>query len=116
LADWQTMQPSLELAVTHTLPDADGHDLRPVPASNDLLLTTGADVFLFDRDAEKFRRHPSVGTLAKVKAIDVCPESERIVYSTWGPEIKLLAPDARVMLKGQIVYKVRWFDGADGAK
>ncbi len=41
--------PSLTLESSHALPDPDGHDLRPLPASNDLLLTTGSGVFLFDR-------------------------------------------------------------------
>jgi len=113
LADWKTPTPALTLKATHHLPNDDGHDLRPVPGSADLLLTTKDGVWLFDRDAGQFRPHPSAGKMAEVKAIDVDPATGRIVYSTWGPAVKLLGPETVIALKGNTVYKVRWF-GADG--
>ncbi|MEC8493616.1 MAG: DUF6528 family protein, partial [Planctomycetota bacterium] len=50
--------------------DADGHDLRPVPRSAELIVTTRAHVWLFDRDHERFRLHPDLGGLDHVKSVD----------------------------------------------
>lgn len=114
LKDWKTTNPSLELQNTYSLPDADGHDLRSVPGSSDLLVTTEKSVLLFDWDQATFRPHPVVGKLENVKAIDIHPTSGRIVYSKWGPKITLVGPDAEIEVKGNTVYKVRWF--TEGSK
>lgn len=113
LKDWQTAKPALELQKTIALPDNDGHDLRPVPStkdkpSNDLLVTTEHHVWLFDRETEKFRKHPVVGELAKIKAIDIHPTTGRIVYSLWGQKFSLAEPAAEIATKGNTIYKVRW--------
>ncbi len=109
LKDWSTATPSLTRMATHHLPDPDGHDLRPVPGSDDLLVTTDKTVQLFDRGTARFRPHPAAGRLEHVKAVDVHPTTGRVVYSTWGQKVLLLGPEAEVPLRGSTVYKVRWF-------
>lgn len=109
LTDWETATPSLKLKGTHPLPDADGHDLRPMPASVDLLLTTEHGVYLFDRDQTTFRPHPILKDLAKVKSVDIHPVTRRIVISTWGPTLRLFAPEDTITLKDFRPYKARWF-------
>ena len=108
LADWDTATPSLKLKGSHKLPDADGHDLRPVPASADLLLTTEHGVHLFDRDQVTFRPHPVLKDLAKVKSADVHPVTQRIVLSTWGATLRLFAPEGKISFHDARPYKARW--------
>jgi|UniRef100_UPI0037852619 hypothetical protein len=108
LADWDTATPSLKLKSSHKLPDADGHDLRPVPASADLLLTTEHGVHLFDRDQATFRPHPVLKDLAKVKSVDVHPVTQRIVLSTWGATLRLFAPEGKITFDDARPYKARW--------
>ncbi|MFN0079851.1 MAG: DUF6528 family protein [Prosthecobacter sp.] len=108
LADWETAAPSLKLKTTHKLPDDDGHDLRPVPASADLLLTTSNGVHLFDRDQLTFRPHPTLKDLAYVKSVDVHPVTQRIVLSTWGATLRLFSPEDTITFKDARPYKARW--------
>ena len=108
LVGWDTASPSLQLKSTHKLPDADGHDLRPVPASADLLLTTEHGVHLFDRDRSSFRPHPTLKDHAKVKSVDVHPVTQRIVLSTWGATLRLFAPEGTITFKDARPYKARW--------
>jgi hypothetical protein len=108
LANWDTDTPSLTLVHSHPLPDPDGHDLRPLPASSELLLTTGSGVFLFDRDQATFRPHPLVANEAKVKSVDVHPVSGRLVLSTWGKTLRLLDPPGTITFEDARPYKARW--------
>lgn len=116
LKDWKTAAPALELQKTYPLPDNDGHDLRPVPAvkekpSNDLLVTTEKHVWLFDRETEKFRKHPAIGDVENVKAVDVHPTTGRVAYSTWAQKFTLVDPQVEVGVKGNTIYKLRWMGG-----
>jgi hypothetical protein len=108
LADWDTATPSLKLKSTHKLPDADGHDLRPVPASAELLLTTEHGVYLFDRDQTSFRSHPTLKNQAKVKSVDIHSWTQRIVLSTWSSTLRLFAPEETITFKDAQPYKARW--------
>ena len=108
LVGWDTASPALQLKGTHKLPDADGHDLRPVPASADLLLTTEHGVHFFDRDRASFRPHPILKDHAKVKSVDVHPVTQRIVLSTWGATLRLFAPEGTITVKDARPYKARW--------
>lgn len=108
LANWETDTPSLTLKSSHALPDPDGHDLRPLPASDDLLLTTGSGVFLFDREHATFRPHPLVAKEAKVKSADVHPVSGRLVLSRWESTLKLLEPEGTISFADARPYKARW--------
>jgi hypothetical protein len=107
--DWNTATPSLTLVESHRLPDPNGHDLRPVPKSDDLVLTTASTVLLFDRRTGEFRPHPLAAGREHVKSFDIHPQSGRIVYSLWKQGVSLLRPDADVALRGSTVYKARWF-------
>lgn len=108
LTDWDTASPSLQLKSTHKLPDADGHDLRPAPASAELLLTTEHGVHLFDRDKATFRPHPTLKDHAKVKSVDIHPLTHRVVLSTWGAMLRLFAPEGKITFQDNRPYKARW--------
>ena len=108
LKDWDTESPSLELQAAHKLPGEDGHDLRAVPKSADLVVTTEKAVFLFDREKAAFRPHPLLGENARLKSVDIHPVTGRIVVSEWSNVVRLLTPDARIDLKPSRPYKARW--------
>ena len=109
LIDWETRQPSLTLESTDRLPDADGHDLRAVPQSHDLILSTEKSVWLFDRKQHTFRSHPMIGQYAGVKSLDIHPTTGRIVVGRWGTEAELLSPAGKISFSPNRPYKVRWF-------
>jgi hypothetical protein len=111
LENWGSAQPSLKLKAAHKLPDEDGHDLRPVPRSDDLILTTGNGVYLFNRDTAVFQKHALLGAEANMKSADIHPVSGRIVLSQWKPVVRLLQPAGRIDFKDAQPYKARWFPG-----
>ena len=111
LADWDTDHPSLVLKATHPLPAEDGHDLRAVPSSSDLIVTTETGVFLFDRERGEFRRHPALGEKAKLKSVDIHPTTKRTVYGAWSAKVEFLDPAGALTLKDAHPYKTRWFPG-----
>ena len=108
LQDWETEAPSLVLLETHCLPDDNGHDLQAMPGSPDLVLTTHAGVYLFDRQAAEFRPHPGLGSLAKVKSVSVHPCTGRGILSFWSRRLSLFGPDGAFDLVGDPPYKARW--------
>lgn len=110
LSGWSSDRPSLEPDQSWRLPDDDGHDLRAVPGSADLLLTTGLTVQLFDRDRGVFRVHPELGGEGKVKSADVHPVSGRLVVGRWSSRVQLLGPGGEIRLMDAKPYKVRWVD------
>jgi hypothetical protein len=114
LKDWESEQPKLESMATYSLPDRSGHDLVPVPSSNDLLITSGRGVFLFDREQRTFRRHPDLGSKVGVKAVTIHPRTQRLVYvqaegtNWWAAGFRMMAPAGDVRLPGERLYKARW--------
>jgi hypothetical protein len=110
LVDWSSEKPSLQLDGSWRLPDDDGHDLRAVPGSADLLLTTGRKVLLFERDSGMFRVHPELGGEAKVKSADVHRVSGRLVVSRWTSRVQLLGPSGVIEFTDAKPYKARWVD------
>lgn len=108
LQHWESGQPSLVLKSTHKLPDEDGHDLRPVPDSSDLVLSTEHGVHLFDRDKATFRPHPTFAAEQGVKSVDIDPASGRTVLGQWRRIARLFQPDGRIEFKDTIPYKLRW--------
>lgn len=108
LQNWETATPALELKSTHKLPDNDGHDLRPVPDSAALILSTEHGVHLFDRKTKAFLPHPTLATEAKVKSVDIHPAGGRIVLSQWSRVVRLFGPDGGITFKDASPYKVRW--------
>ncbi len=114
LKDWESDTPSLEMEATCALPDEGGHDLQPIPASSDLVVTTGSHVYLFDRDKRTFRLHPELGDKAAVKCVSVHPVTGRTVFvqateSWWSDMLGFLTPAERLQLPGERLYKARWF-------
>lgn len=93
---------------------ADGHDLRPVPRSAELVVTTRSHVWLFDRDHERFRLHPDLGGLDHVKSVDVHPRTGRIAFvqadegEWWSDTVRFANPPGQMKLEGERFYKARW--------
>lgn len=113
LRDWEAEKPSLVMKASYPLPDEGGHDLQPVPHSNDLLVTTGRHVYLFDRVEHLFRAHPDLGDRASVKSVCVHPITGQTVFiqateSWWSDRVGLLAPAGTIQLAGKRLYKARW--------
>lgn len=113
LKDWESENPSLAMKASHALPDESGHDLQPVPRSNDLIVTTGRHVYLFDRDKQAFRLHPELGDRVSVKSVCVHPVTGQTVFvqateSWWSDRLGLLAPSGKIQLPKERLYKARW--------
>ena len=115
LENWDSNKPSLAIQDRYPLPDQDGHDLQPVPDSNDLMITTGKHVFLFDRETHQFRAHPELGPRGRVKSVSMHPETKRVVFvqsgeeQWWSHSMELLSPQQTITLPGHDLYKARWF-------
>lgn len=98
----------------HKLPDEDGHDLRAVPGSPELILSTHAGVWRFHRDQAVFRPDPDLKDRAQVKSADFHPASGRLVVvqasgkNWWTEQIELQHPAAKLTFKGETLYKARW--------
>lgn len=113
LRDWHSEQPSLAMKASYPLPDADGHDLQPIPGSDDLAVTTGRHVYLFSRDKRAFRPHPGLADQEQVKSLSVHPGTGRTAFvqateSWWSDRLGLLSPSGRIQLPGERLYKARW--------
>jgi hypothetical protein len=118
LRDWDSDKPSLAMSGSYPLPDAGGHDLQPVPRCNDLIVTTGPRVYLFDRDKYGFRLHPDLGQKASVKSVSVHPVTGRTAFiqasdkAWWTDSLGLLSPARTIQLPGERLYKARWLVSA----
>jgi hypothetical protein len=119
LGAWDSPTPALVLKSSHRLPDRDGHDLRAVPGGPDLVLSTDAHVWLFDRDQEAFRPHPELHGKAHVKAVEPHPVTGRLAVvqakapEWWTDSIGLLQPAHDCRLAGERIYKARWLPARD---
>ena len=113
LKEWETARPSLVLKQKLDLPDPGGHDLRPVPGTRKLIVTTHKNVWMFDRESGSFQEENHIGNLADVKSVDIHPRTDRIAYikaetSWWSGRVILLKPDGEIKLPGERLYKARW--------
>lgn len=113
LRDGEAAAPALERVRALDLPDPGGHDLRPLPGTRRLLVTTGRKVWTFDRDRATFEPHPVLGALEGVKGVDVHPGTGRTAYvqaetSWWSSRIRLLDPAGEIHLPEERLYKARW--------
>ncbi len=105
------------VASRHPLPDEDGHDLRPVPGSAELILSTHSHVFRFHRDTREFRKDPDLGDRVEVKGIDIHPVSGRTLVvqasggNWWATHVEQLHPAARISPAKAKIYKARWHVG-----
>ena len=113
LRAYQIAQDRFVPKIVRALPNSGGHDLRPVPGTSALMVTTGQHVWLFDRDGLTFRTHPRIGNLEKVKSVDLDLESGAMAYvqgetSWWAQRIQFLGLDRKVEFPGSKLYKARW--------
>lgn len=114
LKDWDAAKPALALKASYALPDQGGHDLQPVPGSHDLVVTSGRQVFLFDRETRTFRVHPQLGGRHHVKSVNIHPLTGQTAFiqasdqAWWSDTLHLLAPAGQLQLPGQRLYKARW--------
>lgn len=114
LKDWASETPSLVLDAEFRLPDEGGHELQAVPGSADLVLSTHASVWRFDRDARTFRPDPDLRDRHDVKSVSIHPVTGRMAFTQaeapnwWTSRIRLLHPDDEVVREGERLYKVRW--------
>jgi hypothetical protein len=104
----------LAVKARHKLPDEDGHDLRAVPGSPDIMLSTHAGVWRFHRDDAVFRPDPDLKDRFEVKSADFHPVTGRlaVVQSSgenwWSEQLEFLHPAAKLTIKGETLYKARW--------
>ena len=107
-----------ERAETFTLPDDGGHDLREVPGTSKLILTTNPSAWFFDRDAKTFEKARVFAGIEKVKSVDIHPGTGRIAYvkaetSHYADVVRLLSPPGEVRVPGAALYKARWLPSAE---
>ena len=106
---------SFQPKARYPLPDKDGHDLRPVPHSPDLILSTHAQVWRFNRNKGEFRADVDLKDRAETKSIDIHPKTGRILVvqasgeNWWTNFVELLNPAARITLGKERIYKARWY-------
>lgn len=114
LADWDSKAPSLKLERTYRLPDESGHDLQPVPGSDDLVITMHHTVSLFDRGREEFRPHPALKDRQDVKAVAIHPTTGETYFvqgdppNWWSGSVRSLAGPTTLPVAGERLYKARW--------
>lgn len=114
LKDFDTDHPALAKEASYPLPAVDGHDLQAVPGGNDLVLSTGKHVYLFDRNTREFRPHPELGDVVSAKCVSIHPTTGRVVFlhdngkDWWNDEFGLLAPAGKIRVPGERFYKARW--------
>lgn len=105
--------------VRHRLPDKDGHELRAVPGSPELVLSTDGGVWRFHRDSSEFRPDPDLKDRAGVKCVDPLPDGDRVVVvqakgkNWWTDTLHFLHPEGEAVMEGETVYKARWLVTAD---
>jgi hypothetical protein len=112
LRSYRRKDVGFERAETFALPDDGGHDLREVPGTSKLVLTTNPSAWFFDRDAKTFEKVPGFDAIKAVKSLDIHP-SGRIAYvkaekSHYAEYVRLLSPPGEVHVPGAALYKARW--------
>jgi len=114
LENWETARPTLELDARYPLPDVGGHELGPVPGSAQLIVSTHAGVWRFDRDAHTFSPDPDLKDVADVKSASLHAATGRLAYTQaespnwWTSRIRFRRPESILELEGERLYKVRW--------
>ena len=114
LKDWKTTKPSLTLLANISLPKNDGHDLAPIPDTNELAISTGAGVYMFDMEKKRFKGHPLLGTYEHVKSLSIHPETGKWVYimpvgeNWWTNRVKFVGDRTDLLFSNAKLYKARW--------
>lgn len=114
LTNWDTDNPSLTKVEDIQMPAGGGHDMFPVPNTSKLSISTGGNVWLFDRDTKEFEPHPDIPNLSSVKSVNNHPATNQVMYTkstisggTNTYHIQFLNPDFTVEVD-QKTYKARW--------
>lgn len=106
---------SFQVKSRYPLPDEDGHDLRPVPHSPELILSTHAGVWRFHRDKGSFSPDPELKDRIETKSVDIHPKTGCTLLTQasgdnwWTSSIELLNPATKVTLEKERIYKARWY-------
>lgn len=106
---------SFQPKARYALPDEDGHDLRAVPHSPDLVLSTHGHVWRFHRDKGEFRPDSELKDRVETKSIDIHPKTGRVLVvqasgeNWWTNFVELLNPAAKITLEKERIYKARWY-------
>lgn len=107
----------LELTVKarYPLPDKDGHDLRAMPGSTDLILSTDHHVWRFDREKKEFRPDPALGDQKLVKCTEPNAAGRLLVVQAsdkqwWTDAIHFHHPAGKLQIPGEMIYKARWME------
>lgn len=114
LTDGRNGKHSLTVEFQIKLPDTDGHELSPVPATPRLFVSTARRCWYFDRDTRRILPHDLLADAANVKSCTVHPGTGRIVYmqaegkNWWAEHVHFLKPQGTLHLPGQRLYKARW--------
>ena len=107
--------PFAELGVIH------GHDLRPVPRTTLLAMTTHEKVLFFDMKTESWREDMFIER-RDVKAFDPAPDGKSFLVTTaktkwWTDSLEICTPSEKgeaavftpsLVLPGAKIYKARW--------
>lgn len=114
LTNWDTDNPSLTKVEDIRMPASGGHDMFPVPNTSKLSISTGSNVWLFDRDTKGFEPHPDIPDVSSVKSVNHHPATNQVMYTkstisggTNTYHIQFLNPDFTVEVD-QKTYKARW--------
>jgi hypothetical protein len=114
LTNWNTDNPSLTKVDDIRMPASGGHDMFPVPNTSLLSISTGGNVWLFDRDTKEFEPHPDIPNLSSVKSVNHHPVTNQVMYTkstipggTNTYDIQFRNPDFTVKVD-QKTYKARW--------
>ena len=107
--------PFSELGVIH------GHDLRPVPRTSLLAMTTHEKVLFFDMKTESWREDMFIERI-DVKAFDPAPDGKSFLVTTaktkwWTDSLEICTPGKKgeaaaftpsLVIPGAKIYKARW--------
>ncbi|WP_339916915.1 DUF6528 family protein [Yeosuana marina] len=112
LIDWLTDSPKIQIQKQWNLPDLSGHDLVS-HNSNELLITTRNNVWVFDKDKHEFKAFEPIENSKNIKGISLS-KTNRIVYvkaeeKWWSHNIYFTNPDKKLSFPNINLYKVRWF-------
>jgi hypothetical protein len=115
VAEVEKSWPFAALGVIH------GHDLRPVPGSSLLAITTHEKVLFFDMGEERWREDMFIER-ADVKAFDPAPDGKTFLVTTaktkwWTDSLELCTPGEKdggaafspfLTIPSAMIYKARW--------
>jgi hypothetical protein len=103
---------NLQITETFQLPSQGGHDLSPAK-EGELFVTTNSAAYRFRVSTGVFTKDVELGGLARVKSIDLHPESGERVWQqaeldhSWGHRLRF-SKRAPMHLPDQRLYKLRW--------